>query len=116
MAQYRCLLPLVRPELILLAEREGKAVGFLFAAPDLLQAQRGAPIDTLILKTVAVLPGRAYAGLGILLAERCHAKARDLGYRRVVHALMHDANRSRNVSAHYATPIRGYTLFSRQLS
>ncbi|HZP84776.1 MAG TPA: hypothetical protein VFB21_24285 [Chthonomonadaceae bacterium] len=115
LTQYRQILPFLRPELALLAERGGERVGFLFALPDLLQTRRGQPCDTVILKTVAVLPGRDTAGLGNLLGARCHAVAHALSYRRAIHALMHDSNNSRNVSGHYAQPMRRYTLFAKPL-
>ncbi|MDJ1169798.1 hypothetical protein PMG71_10200, partial [Roseofilum sp. BLCC_M154] len=57
----------INPEFVLLAEQRKKIVGFLFALPDFCLKQRKLPIDTLILKTVAVLPQRDYAGLGSLL-------------------------------------------------
>ncbi|HEY9619512.1 MAG TPA: hypothetical protein V6C78_04040 [Crinalium sp.] len=90
-------------------------VGFLFAIPDLLQAKRGDRINTVIIKTVAVLPGRQYAGLGNVLVARVQAIAHQLGYTRAIHALMHDANNSRNVSKHYAHTIRQYTLYAKEL-
>jgi len=116
MVQYSQIQPYLQPELVLLAEQAGKLVGFLFALPDLLQAQRGQAIDTVIIKTVAVLPGRAYAGLGNLLVSRCQAIAAQLGYTRAIHALMHDDNQSRNLSSRYAHTIRRYTLFSKGLA
>ena len=114
--QYRPILPLVRPELVLLAEQGDRLAGFLFAIPDLLQAKRGLPVDTIILKSAAVLPGREYAGLGNLLVARCQAAAYALGYRRAIHALMHESNESLSLSAHYAEPFRGYALYSRRLT
>jgi hypothetical protein len=47
MAANRSLLPCVRPELVLLAERERDLVGFMFALPDMLQARRGEAVDTI---------------------------------------------------------------------
>jgi GNAT superfamily N-acetyltransferase len=114
-AQYRQLLLCVRPGLILIAEFRERPIGFLFAFPDLLQARRGRSIDTVILKTVAVLPDRAHAGLGGLLVARGHEVARNLGYTRAIHALMHEHNNSRNISRHYAETIRRYALFARAL-
>jgi hypothetical protein len=38
--------------------------------------------------------------------------AREAGYTRAIHALMHDANRSGNISSRYARPIRRYTLYA----
>ncbi len=112
-AQYEPLLCFLQPELILLAEHEGRAVGFLFALPDLAQAQRGEPMDTFIVKTVAALPG--YAGLGTLLVARSHEIAARLGFRRAIHALMHEGNKSRSISKHYSQPLRRYALFAKPL-
>ena len=103
-----------------MAEREGRPVGCLFALPDWAQAQRGQSIDTIVIKTVAVLPlavkhGRELAGLGNALVARCHADAATLGYSRAIHALMHDANNSRNLSGRYAQPMRRYVLLAKPL-
>jgi GNAT superfamily N-acetyltransferase len=98
-----------------LAEQRSRPVGYVFAVPDFAQAQRGSPIDTLIVKTLAVLPGRAYAGLGAWLLGEVHAAGRRLGFTRAIHALMHETNQSRNLSAHYARTIRRYTLLSKRL-
>jgi GNAT superfamily N-acetyltransferase len=114
LAQYDAVRAHVRPELVLLAECHEQPVGFVFAIPDLLQAKRG-PVDTVVLKTVAVLPGRAYAGLGNVLVARAQQAARALGFRRVIHALMHESNNSLNLSGHYAKPFRRYTLYARRL-
>ncbi|MEY2880581.1 MAG: hypothetical protein RLZZ15_2961, partial [Verrucomicrobiota bacterium] len=114
--QYRALQAKVRPEFVLLAEQAGRPIGYVFAIPDYAEAQRGAPVTTLIVKTLAVLPGRACAGLGALLLAEVHAAAARSGFRRAIHALMHESNRSRNLSAHYARTIRRYTLFSRRLA
>jgi GNAT superfamily N-acetyltransferase len=117
LSSYRPILPSVDAELVMLAEHEGSPVGFLFAIPDLLRPPGLGPVrDTLIIKTVAVRHGRALAGLGTVLVARAHAIARALGYRRAIHALMHERNVSRNISARYAHTIRRYALFARRLS
>jgi GNAT superfamily N-acetyltransferase len=116
LTQYAPLRPYLRPELILIAEQSGRPVGFLFALPDLLQAQRGQVIDTVILKTVAVHPDVSSAGLGSLLIDRCIDIASKLGYTRAIHALMHESNDSRKISKRYeAETIRQYALFAREL-
>jgi GNAT superfamily N-acetyltransferase len=112
-AQYEPLRPWIQPEPILLAEREDRPVGFLFALPDLLQAQRGEKVDTFIVKTIAALPG--YAGLGSLLVARSHEIGAALGFRRVIHALMHETNKSRSISQHYSQPLRRYALLAKPL-
>ncbi|BAZ13074.1 hypothetical protein NIES4071_49080 [Calothrix sp. NIES-4071] len=113
--QYQSLLPYIQPELVLIAEHNQNPVGFLFAIPDWSQKQRGEPINTIIIKTVAILPKRIYAGLGNLLVAKSQQIAHKLGYSQAIHALMHDANPSRNLSNRYATTIRRYTLFSKKI-
>jgi len=116
-SQYRAIKPLVRPELVLLAEREGEPVGFSFTVPDALEAARGAPQKTVIFKTLAILPDRrAYSGLGSLMADRTHEAARELGYTRAIHALMHESNFSRAMSNRTGHTIRRYALFARALA
>ncbi|MBD2459713.1 GNAT family N-acetyltransferase [Oscillatoria sp. FACHB-1407] len=115
-SQYSQIKPYVQPQLVLMAEHGDTLVGFLFAIPDLLQAKRGEAINTVIIKTVAVLPGKTYAGLGNLLVSQCQAIAHQLGYTRAIHALMHNANNSRNLSDRYAHTIRRYTLLAKPLA
>lgn len=124
MALYRPLKPYLQPELNLIAEHAGQPVGFIFALPDLLQARPGGSrplgsrpaIDTVILKTVAVHPGYRAMGLGSLLVARCQESAYRLGYRRAIHALMHETNDSRKISRRDgAVEVRRYALFARQL-
>jgi GNAT superfamily N-acetyltransferase len=114
-AQYLPVRPYVRPELVHVAEKEGRPVGFMLAVPDLLQARRGQPVDAVILKTLAVHPEHTGAGLGTLLVAHCQDEAARLGYRRAVHALMYESNNSRRISSHTARTIRRYTLFARTL-
>lgn len=113
-AQYQQARQFVRPGLCWLAERGDEPVGFVFAIPDIEQQRRGAPVDTLIVKTLAVLPERRLAGLGKLLTVRAHDGGAALGLTRAIHALMHEANHSRNLAGD-ATVIRRYTLYRKRL-
>ncbi len=116
LTQNQPLQPYVRPELILLAERAGEPVGFVFALPDWLQAQRGAIIDTMIVKTLAVHPAYSGQGLATLLAGRLSEIGNELGYTRAIHALMHERNISRHISQAYrGQVIRRYTLYGKEL-
>jgi L-amino acid N-acyltransferase YncA len=107
LAQYSRLLPHVNPQLVLIAEQRGEVVGFAFGLPDVL--------GRVILKTVAVRPGLAYMGLGHALADHGAGVAAGLGYRRAVHALMHEANSSSSWSARYGRVFRRYALLGRSL-
>jgi GNAT superfamily N-acetyltransferase len=115
-AQYAPLRAYIQPELVWLAEAAGETVGFLLALPDLAQAQRGQPIDTVILKTLAVRSGLTRQGIGAWLTAAVHTQAAALGYQWAIHALMHVDNPSRRISRHTAQVIRAYRLYARRLT
>jgi GNAT superfamily N-acetyltransferase len=111
-AAFALLRPRIRPELVLLAEQDARPVGYVFALPDALQD----PCDTVVVKTLAAVPGRTWAGLGRLLLARVHQAARAAGYRRAIHALMHDSNASTVLSGRTARLLRRYALFSKRIA
>jgi GNAT superfamily N-acetyltransferase len=116
LAMYAPLKGYIRRELVLLAEKEGQLVGFMFGLPDVTQAERGAPIDTAVAKTLAVRPGRTGAGLGSVLLDQFQQSARQLGYRRVIHALMHESNRSMKISGRTGHCMRQYALYVKEIA
>lgn len=109
-AQYRPVLPRLDPELVVMARDEAGALqGFLFAIPDLADPS---PDRAVILKTYASLK----PGLGSSLARRLYARASARGYRRVIHALMHDDNLSARHSARLGAAVfRRYALWGKIL-
>lgn len=115
-ALYRPLFPALRPELVTIAEQRGKPVGFIFGVPDLLQARRGAHVDTVILKTSGVLPELRGYGLGRLLSAHCREQARRLGYRRAIYALMREGSVAHGINLGASSPLRRYTLFGKELT
>jgi len=128
-ALYRPYRAFIDSECVRLLEQEQgggtRLVGVAFMVPDVLQskttsslplraqAERGEPVDTAVLKTLAVHPDLMGQGLGRWLTEHVHAVARQRGYRRVLHALMHEDNVSRRLG--HGEVLRRYTLFSRSL-
>jgi GNAT superfamily N-acetyltransferase len=114
-AYYGTLRMIVPPDLVLIAERREQPVGFVFAAPDLLQIQRGQPVDTIIVKSLAVLPDRRLAGLGNLLLTQVQTRAVELGFTRAIYALVRDVPALRRMSGRYAGCIRRYALFAKVL-
>ena len=123
-ALYRPYRAFIDPECVrLLEQQQGdktRLVGMAFMVPDVLQsettsqAERGEPVDTSVLKTLAVHPDLMGQGLGRWLTEHVHRQAQARGYRRVVHALMHADNVSRRLG--HGEVLRRYTLFRRDLS
>jgi predicted N-acetyltransferase YhbS len=116
LGMYMKLLDFVRPEYVLLAEHDGDLVGFAFALPDHGQQTRGEAVETLILKTVSVRPGRAYAGLGRRLICEVNEAAKRDGYRTVIHALMHESNASLAYSQRFTRVFRRYAVYARRIS
>ena len=113
--QYTPYRDKIRPEVVLLAERAGAPVGFVFGIPDYAEALRGAPVRTLVAKTLAVLPERCLAGLGVVLTDMLHQHARALGFTRAIHALQHESNLVRNMSSTMGRIIRRYALYGKRL-
>ena len=114
-AQYMRIRERVKPELIMIAEHEERPVGYVFGLPDWLQKSRGEEMNRLIVKTVAILPGKTFGGLGNVLVSDCQQRGRELGFQSAIHALMHESNNSRNLSGRYAQTMRRYTLYFRRL-
>jgi GNAT superfamily N-acetyltransferase len=98
-----------------IARQGTRPVGFVFACPDLLQTSRQ-QIDTVVVKTLAVVPDRQYSGLGQLLLSTVYQQAHDLGFARAIHALVRDVPHLRRISGRWATPFRRYALFGKTLN
>ncbi len=107
--QYLPLKSVHEPAATVLAEDDSGLAGFLFAYP-----APGQQAPRLVLKTIAVRPGRDCAGLGLLLADHAYRAAREGGYERVIHALMQDGNRSAVMRADGARVFRRYALLARR--
>ncbi|MEQ1781031.1 MAG: hypothetical protein ABMA14_06720 [Hyphomonadaceae bacterium] len=106
LASYRPILPMIDPELVLLAEDEaGELKGFLFAAPDFAE---GPKPKAVILKTYA---SRAKGG-GSMLARAFYERANAKGFVEVINALMHESNLSATHSGNEGSRIfRRYALW-----
>ncbi|MEX1117485.1 MAG: hypothetical protein WEB60_01700 [Terrimicrobiaceae bacterium] len=113
--QYLPFREKIRAELVFLAEEAGRPVGYIFATPDYAEAVRGRAIRTVIGKTLAILPGRQYGGLGVVLTNLLHRKAAELGYSRLIHALQHEENQVQNMSDFFGEKMRRYVLFASAL-
>ncbi len=113
-AIYEPLLRKVDPRLMLVAKHDGRVVGFVFSLPDYLQ--QGDKIDTIVIKTFAILPDKCYSGLGRVLIVDMLQNALSMGYTTAISALMHTDNRSQKISSGCAGPMRRYALFARSLT
>ena len=113
---YKGILPYIEPDFFLLAAHEDRLVGFVFGVPDYLQKQRGKPIDTVIIKTLARMPDhKAYSGLGGYLLYQIHKRASSKNMSNVIHALMRDNNAASFISQKSAKTMRRYAVYGKAL-
>ncbi len=68
-----------------------------------------------MVKTVAVLPGRRYAGLGRHLVETAERRAAESGVSVILHASMREGGKPDAFSRRRAQTIRRYALYRRSL-
>jgi hypothetical protein len=107
-AKYQKIVPLLRPDLIWIAEDAGRICGLFFAIPDYLDAQK----RTAVVKTLARLPDARYKGLGEFLTALWVNTAIEAGYTRMIHALMRIDNASVRTSGKFWGELfREYVLF-----
>jgi GNAT superfamily N-acetyltransferase len=96
-------------DLVLVAEdADGRPCGFQLTYPDPASPTR------VIVKTVAVSPAERGIGLGHHMLDVLRRRARALGCRSVIHALMFVGNRSMRMSARQRSEVfRRYALYQR---
>ena len=107
------ILPILDPQFTLIArDLEGKMVGFIFAYEDLLNTTE----KTIVIKTLARLLERSYAGLGSVLLSLVMRKAKEEGFVASIHALMMETNASNRISAKFnGEQYRSYSLYSKSV-
>ena len=94
-AKYLSIKNYVKAELFYLVENsEGNLQGFLFCIPNYFDSKN----ESIIVKSMAILPKRNLAGLGIYLGELMYKKALELGYSKAIHAYMINENKSIGLS------------------
>ena len=100
------------PELVVIAEKEDKVVGYLFAYPD----QNSAAFQPrLVMKTIARSQDDKLKGLGRLLFQEVHSRAHEKGFREAVHALYANGNKASEISSIYGETIRTYALYGKAI-
>jgi N-acetylglutamate synthase-like GNAT family acetyltransferase len=105
-------LPLVLDEdLSVIATRNGEVVGFLIAIADRFDLAK----RTVMIKTIAVLPEKLLSGLGYVMTEDMHVKARKKGFTKILHALMQSENTSANSYKNEQKEYKRYILYGKEI-
>lgn len=114
--QYTPFIEMVDDELILLAEKDGEEIGFLFAIPDFNEMQTKGKMSTLILKTIAVLPEYEDMAIGNVMTRMIAKKAIEKGFEDWIFAFMFKDNTSQKLAERNGTQtMREYVLFGKDL-
>ncbi len=96
----------------LIAEKEGKWVGYIIAFPDWYD-KRGK--RAIVLKSVAVLDEHDFRGLEPLLIEEVHKLALSMGCRLSIHAHMPKDTAANMILSPYTHILREYALYGKRL-
>jgi GNAT superfamily N-acetyltransferase len=103
----------VDPRFVWIAERDGRACGYVFAIADLEAAARGEQ-PALIIKTLTVDPAARCAGLGSVLVDEVQRRGHAAGFREALHVLQYDDNNVLRITRrHGGRRFRRYALFSK---
>lgn len=106
--KYMALKNIINPNFVIIAEDKGEVVGLILALHD-HYCQHSKRI---IVKTLARKRGERYAGVAHELSRRITMLALQLNYQSILHAFMHQANASTNISRLFSgEPFRKYKLY-----
>lgn len=116
LVQYKQYLDLVDSDFILIAEKEGKEIGFIFCIPNYNELKLYGKIKTLVLKTVAVLPKYEKLAIGNIMLSNIAEIAKEKGFEDWIFAFMHSTNTSQKMAKrNKAEVIREYALYRKEI-
>lgn len=113
--QYLKLKDFIVPEFVLIAEHHQQIVGFMFGMLDFANTKLFSRKQTIILKTLGVLPDKKYAGLGILLLDKIKTTAAQMGFNEAIYALIQSGGTCDNMTKTHGDIFRRYGIFGKML-
>jgi len=114
--QYEPYINMVDEDFILIAEKEGQEVGFLFCIPNFNELKLTGKLSTLIVKTIAVLPEYQRLSLGSLMLNRVSKVAKTKNFENWIFAFMYTENSSQKMAKRNKTQvIREYALYGKEI-
>lgn len=114
--QYEPYINMIDESLILIAEKDEKEIGFIFCIPNFNEMKIKGSIDTVILKTIAVLPEYQSLSIGSLMINKISNTAKEKGYKDWIYAFMYSENTSQRMASRNKTNvIREYALYGKEI-
>ncbi len=113
-SKYKKHSPLFDPRLIWIVEDQQKEIqAFLFAIKDYCDPNQ----ETLIIKSMARKKNACFKGIGSILSKKVYQAAKELGYKKVIHAFIYQDNNSLALSKKFAgSPYKSYALYGLKTS
>lgn len=107
---------MVDEDFILIAEKDKKEIGFVFCIPNFNELKEGKKLETLILKTIAVIPEYEDLGLGNVLLSKIAKTAKNKNFKNWIFAFMYSNNTSQKMAKRNKTDvIREYALYGKKI-
>lgn len=114
--QYEQYINMIDEELILICEKEGKELGFVFCIPNFNELKENNKIHTIIVKTIAVVPECENLAIGNVMLRKIAKIAQNKGYKEWIFAFMYRNNTSQKMAKRNKTEIiREYSLYGKEL-
>ncbi len=115
-SQYTPYLSMIDDNLVMIAEKEGIEIGFVFCIPNYNEMKLYGKIKTLILKTIAVLPEYEDLAIGNIMLDKIKNIALEKGFEDWIFAFMHNNNTSQRMAKrNKANIIREYALYRKEI-
>lgn len=114
--QYMNYIQMVDDDLVFIAEKQGREIGFIFCIPDFNEMKAYGKVSTIIVKTVAVLPDYERYAIGNIMLRRIAKVAKDKGFEKWIFAFMYSNNTSQKMAKRNKTElIREYALYGKKV-
>lgn len=115
--QYEKYIEMADEDFILIAEKNGKEIGFIFCIPDFNELKLNKKLNTVIVKTVAVLEEYQEFAIGNVMLRMIANTAKNKGFREWIYAFMYKDNTSQKMASRNKTEIiREYVLYGKELN
>ena len=115
--QYEEYIDLIDDEFVLIAEKNKKEIGFIFCVPDFNELKQNKKIETIIVKTVAVLNEYEGMAIGNVMIKNILDKAKERGFEKEIFAFMYKNNTSQKIAKrNKAEIIREYVIYGKDIS
>lgn len=114
--QYESYISMADEDLILIAEKDGNEIGFIFCIPNFNELKEGKELKTIIAKTVAVLPEYEHFAIGNVLLSKIAKIAEAKKFKEWIFAFMYSDNTSQKMAKRNKTEvIREYAIYGKEI-